>query len=99
MAALIVDEAQGLPDELLEEIRLLANIESASEKLLSIILAGQPELADRLNQSSLRQLKQRVGLRCALRPLRAEETAAYIAARVKVAGGRSTRCSRATRSA
>ena len=69
MSALIVDEAQCLPDELLEEIRLLANIESASEKLLSIILAGQPELADRLNQPSLRQLKQRVGLRCALRPL------------------------------
>jgi general secretion pathway protein A len=88
MAALIIDEAQGLPDALLEEIRLLANIESASEKLLSIILAGQPELADRLNQTSLRQLKQRVGLRCALRPLRTDETAAYIAARVKVAGGK-----------
>jgi general secretion pathway protein A len=88
MAALIIDEAQGLPDVLLEEIRLLANIESASEKLLSIILAGQPELADRLNQQSLRQLKQRVGLRCALRPLKHDETAAYIAARVGVAGGK-----------
>ncbi len=49
MSALVIDEAQGLPDPLLEEIRLLANIESASEKLLSIVLAGQPELADRLN--------------------------------------------------
>jgi general secretion pathway protein A len=88
MSALIVDEAQVLPDVLLEEIRLLANIESASEKLLSIILAGQPELADRLNQASLRQLKQRVGLRCALRPLRPDETAAYIAARIGVAGGK-----------
>jgi general secretion pathway protein A len=88
MAALIIDEAQGLPDALLEEVRLLANIESASEKLLSIILAGQPELADRLNQASLRQLKQRVGLRCALQPLTHEETAAYVGARVGVAGGK-----------
>jgi general secretion pathway protein A len=91
MSALVIDEAQCLPDALLEEIRLLANIESASEKLLSIILAGQPELADRLNQSSLRQLKQRVGLRCALRPLRQDETTAYIAARVGVAGGKTER--------
>jgi general secretion pathway protein A len=88
MAALVIDEAQGLPDALLEEVRLLANIESASEKLLSIILAGQPELADRLNQSSLRQLKQRVGLRCALRPLTHEETVAYVGARIGVAGGK-----------
>jgi general secretion pathway protein A len=91
MSALVIDEAQCLPDVLLEEIRLLANIESASEKLLSIILAGQPELADRLNQSSLRQLKQRVGLRCALRPLRHDETTAYIAARIGVAGGKTER--------
>jgi general secretion pathway protein A len=91
MSALVIDEAQCLPDVLLEEIRLLANIESASEKLLSIILAGQPELADRLNQSSLRQLKQRVGLRCALRPLRHDETTAYIAARIGVAGGKTDR--------
>ena len=91
MSALVIDEAQCLPDVLLEEIRLLANIESASEKLLSIILAGQPEFADRLNQSSLRQLKQRVGLRCALRPLRHDETTAYIAARIGVAGGKTER--------
>jgi len=91
MSALVIDEAQCLPDVLLEEIRLLANIESASEKLLSIILAGQPEFADRLNQSSLRQLKQRVGLRCALRPLRRDETTAYIAARIGVAGGKTER--------
>jgi len=91
MSALVIDEAQCLPDVLLEEIRLLANIESASEKLLSIILAGQPEFADRLNQSSLRQLKQRVGLRCALRPLRHDETTAYIAARIAVAGGKTER--------
>ena len=91
MSALVIDEAQCLPDVLLEEIRLLANIESASEKLLSIILAGQPEFADRLNQSSLRQLKQRVGLRCALRPLRHDETTAYITARIGVAGGKTER--------
>ena len=85
--ALIIDEAQSLPYELLEEIRLLANIETSREKLLPIILAGQPELAMRLNHQSLRQLKQRVGLRCDLRPLDLSETGAYITARVKVAGG------------
>ena len=74
MTALVIDEAQCLPDELLEEVRLLANIESASEKLLSIVLAGQPELATRLNQPSLRQLKQRIGLRCSLAPLDLPDT-------------------------
>ena len=88
--ALVIDEAQCLPDELLEEIRLLANIESASEKLLSIVLAGQPELAARLSQPSLRQLKQRIGLRCALAPLDLAGTLAYIGARVRVAGGEAT---------
>ena len=87
MSALIIDEAQCLPDALLEEVRLLANIESASDKLLSIILAGQPELATRLNHPSLRQLKQRIGLRCSLAPLTLAETTSYIAARVRVAGG------------
>jgi general secretion pathway protein A len=87
MAALIIDEAQCLPDELLEEVRLLANIETPEEKLLSIILVGQPELADRLNQPSQRQIKQRVGLRSTLCPLDEAETAAYIATRVQVAGG------------
>jgi general secretion pathway protein A len=86
MASLIIDEAQCLPDGLLEEIRLLANIESASEKLLSIILAGQPEIAGRLNAASLRQLKQRIGLRCTLAPLSQAETASYIAARLRIAG-------------
>jgi len=87
MSALVIDEAQGLSDDLLEEVRLLANIESASEKLLSIVLAGQPEIADRLNQPSLRQLKQRIGLRCSLAALTPSETAAYIAARLRIAGG------------
>jgi general secretion pathway protein A len=89
MTALVIDEAQCLPDELLEEVRLLANIESASEKLLSIVLAGQPEVATRLSQPSLRQLKQRIGLRCALAPLDLNATSAYIAARVRIAGGES----------
>ena len=84
--ALIIDEAHSLPYELLEEIRLLANIDTAKVKLLPIILAGQPELAVRLNDQSLRQLKQRVELRCDLRPLDLGETGAYITARVKVAG-------------
>ena len=85
--ALIIDEAQSLPYELLEEIRLLANIETPTDKLLPIVLAGQPELAERLNHVSLRQLKQRVGLRCELRQLDLAETGAYITARVGVAGG------------
>ena len=85
--ALIIDEAQSMPHELLEEIRLIANIETPQDKLLPIMLAGQPELADRLNHPSLRQFKQRVGLRCELRPLDLGETGAYITARVSVAGG------------
>ena len=89
--ALVVDEAQSLPYELLEEIRLLGNIETASEKLLPIVLAGQPELAARLNETSLRQLKQRVALRCELAPLTLHETASYIAARIRVAGGDSSK--------
>jgi general secretion pathway protein A len=84
---LIVDEAQSLPLELLEEIRLLANIETNHEKLLSVIIAGQPELAARLNNPELRQLKQRVALRCELRPLTRPETEAYIAGRIRAAGG------------
>ena len=84
---LIVDEAQSLSLELLEEVRLLANTETDQEKLLPVILAGQPELADRLNQQSLRQLKQRVALRCELRPMSDRETAAYVAGRIAIAGG------------
>ena len=86
-AALMIDEAQSLPHDLLEEIRLLTNLESASAKLLPTVLLGQPELAERLNEPSLRQLKQRVALRCQLSPLDLRETAAYIAKRVRVAGG------------
>jgi type II secretory pathway predicted ATPase ExeA len=89
--ALVVDEAQSLPHELLEEIRLLANIETTTEKLLPVVLVGQPELADRLNEPSLRQLKQRVALRCELVPMTLPETASYVAARIRIAGGDSTR--------
>ena len=89
LSGLILDEVQALPDELLEEVRLLANIETPTDKLLPIVLAGQPELADRLNQPSLRQLKQRVALRCSLEALDPRETAEYIAGRIRVAGGNS----------
>ena len=89
LSALIIDEAQALPDALLEEVRLLANLETPTEKLLSVILVGQPELSDRLNDPSLRQLKQRVALRSTLQPLDLQETAAYISARIRTAGGKS----------
>ena len=89
LSGLIIDEAQALPDELLEEVRLLANIETSTDKLLSIVLAGQPELAERLNQPSLRQLKQRVALRCQLKSLDARECCDYIASRIRIAGGNS----------
>ncbi|HWW88218.1 MAG TPA: AAA family ATPase [Vicinamibacterales bacterium] len=84
--ALVVDEAQSLPHELLEEIRLLTNTEVRGRSL-AVALVGQPELAARLNDPSLRQLKQRIALRCLLSPLTLPETAAYIAARVRIAGG------------
>ena len=83
---LIIDEAQSLSHELLEEIRLLANMENDSIKLLPVVLVGQPELRDRLNEPSLRQLKQRVCLRCELAPLTPEETAAYVETRIRAAG-------------
>jgi len=84
---LVIDEAQSLPPDLLEEIRLLANIETEDAKLVSVIIAGQPELVNLLNGESLRQLKQRIALRCELRPLTLQETAVYIAGRIRAAGG------------
>jgi type II secretory pathway predicted ATPase ExeA len=87
ISALFLDEAQSLSDELLEEVRLLSNLETGAEKTLPVVLSGQIELADRLNEPSLRQLKQRVALRCTLLPLDLRETAAYIAKRVRIAGG------------
>jgi general secretion pathway protein A len=88
LSALVIDEAQSIPYELLEEIRLLSNIETTTTKLLNVILAGQPELSDRLNDTSLRQLKQRISLRCQLKPMELNETASYIAGRLRIAGGR-----------
>ena len=84
--ALIADEAHGLSPTLLEEIRLLANLETNTEKLLQIILCGQPELRETLNQPNLRQLKQRVSLRCTIKPLTPIEVIKYIRFRMKVAG-------------
>jgi len=91
ITALVIDEAQSLSVELLEEIRLLANIETANEKLLPLVLSGQPELSARLNDPSLRQLKQRVALRCELTSLDLAETAAYIASRIRIAGGQASK--------
>jgi len=91
VTALLIDEAQVMPIELLEEVRLLANIETATDKLLPVVLAGQPQLAEKLNDPALRQLKQRVALRCDLQPLDLSDTAAYIAGRVRIAGGDGSR--------
>ncbi len=83
---LIVDEAQGLSFELLEEIRLLLNLETASEKLLQIVLVGQPELEDKLKCPEMKQLRQRIALRCNTAPLTLEESHAYIADRLRIGG-------------
>jgi len=83
---LIVDEAQNLSDEMLEEIRMLSNLETPTSKLLQIMLVGQPELADKLSRPALRQLRQRVELRHTIRPLLQPETSAYIRERLLVAG-------------
>jgi general secretion pathway protein A len=91
LTALVIDEAQSVPHELLEEVRLLANFETATEKLLPVVLAGQPELASRLEHEELRQLKQRVALRCDLAALDIHETAAYISGRIAIAGGDAAR--------
>jgi type II secretory pathway predicted ATPase ExeA len=85
-AVLIVDEAHNLSDELLEEIRLLSNLETASEKLLQIVLVGQPELEQKLRQPHLRQLRQRIMLRAKTQPLSLSETESYIAQRLTIAG-------------
>jgi general secretion pathway protein A len=85
-SVLIVDEAHNLEWEVLEEIRLLGNLETRQGKLLQIILAGQPELDRKLDASNLRQLKQRIVLRCSLNPLTPEEVVAYIETRLARAG-------------
>jgi general secretion pathway protein A len=87
LSALVIDEAHSLPDELFEDIRHLTNLETDLAKLLPVILVGQPELWQRFRTTALRNLRQRVTLRCNLRPLDLQGTASYIAARITVAGG------------
>jgi len=85
-AVLIVDEAQNLSDEVLEEIRLLTNLETATEKLLQVVLVGQPELEQKLKQPQLRQLRQRLTLRAKTHALTLDETRAYVQQRLRIAG-------------
>lgn len=83
---LIVDEAQAMPDDSLEALRLLSNLETEKEKLLSIVLFGQPELDVKLNQPKIRQLKQRIIFSYTLRPLNVKEVGAYVQHRLTIAG-------------
>jgi general secretion pathway protein A len=85
-AVLIIDEAQNLSLQVLEEIRLLTNLETSTEKLLQIVLTGQPELEEKLKLPQLRQLRQRITLRCRTSALTLEETFGYIAERLRIAG-------------
>ena len=85
-AVLIIDEAQNLSPEVLEEVRLLTNLETSTEKLLQIVLTGQPELEEKLKLTELRQLRQRITLRCRTAVLTLEETFGYIAERLRIAG-------------
>jgi general secretion pathway protein A len=85
---LVIDETQNLKPEVLEQIRMISNLETERDKLIQIILAGQPELNDILNRHDLRQLNQRITMRCNLVPMDFADTAEYIKHRVKLAGGR-----------
>lgn len=82
----IIDESQNLDSQLMEQVRMLSNLETDQHKLMQIILSGQPELKERLQQPDLRQLRQRVMVHCDLEPLSAIETALYIQHRLNVAG-------------
>jgi general secretion pathway protein A len=83
---LVIDEGQNLSSELLEEVRLLTNMETSTEKLLQIVLSGQPELEIKLQHPLLRQFRQRIALHCKTSPLSLEETRGYIAQRLRIAG-------------
>ena len=83
---LVIDEAQNLTYPVLEEIRLLTNLETSTEKLLQIVLSGQPELEEKLKLPQLRQLRQRIMLRCRTAPLSQEQTQEYITERLRIAG-------------
>ena len=85
---LIIDEAQNLTEDLLEQVRLISNIETDDRKLLQIVLMGQPELRDRLNSHKLRQLRQRITVRYHLKPLTRNEVGQYIHHRLALAGSR-----------
>ena len=87
---LIVDEAHLLSEETIEEVRLLSNLETTEQKLLQIVLAGQPELDEKLDSFGLRQLKQRIALRTRLSSLSLDETKKYIERRLEIAGAEST---------
>ena len=87
---LIIDEAQNLTFPVLEEIRLLTNLETSTEKLLQIVLSGQPELEEKLKLPELRQLRQRIMLRCKTAPLSKDQTQEYIEERLRIAGADST---------
>jgi len=87
-AVLIIDEAQDLPDEMLEQVRLLSNLETENRKLLQIVLMGQPELRDRLNKHALRQLRQRITVRYHLAPLSQYEVNQYVQHRLEISGAK-----------
>jgi len=89
-AVVIIDEAQNLTYPVLEEIRLLTNLETSTDKLLQIVLSGQPELEEKLKLPQLRQLRQRIMLRCKTAPLTTEQTFDYIAERLRIAGATGT---------
>ncbi len=88
--ALLIDEAQDLTPKVMEQVRLLSNLETDQHKLIQIVLCGQPELKKRLNRPDLRQLRQRITVRYYLPPLTTEETGSYIKHRLWVAGPEST---------
>ena len=88
-SVLIIDEAQNLTEDLLEQVRLLSNIETDDRKLLQVVLLGQPELRDRLNSHRLRQLRQRITVRYHLKPLTRFEVAQYVHHRLEIAGAKS----------
>lgn len=89
---LIIDEAQDLTEDLLEQVRLLSNLETDNRKLLQIVLLGQPELRDRLNSHRLRQLRQRITVRYHLSPLTRDEVTKYVTHRLHVSGGNGVPC-------
>ncbi|RII30912.1 MAG: ATPase [Geobacter sp.] len=85
---LVIDEAQNLTPDVMEQVRLISNLETEQDKLIQIILAGQPELNDVLNRHDLRQLSQRITVRCRLTPMKLNDTQDYISHRLKVSGSR-----------